>query len=59
MAFPTARVGYVTHDEEARIRDLLALLGNEDDPQKVTLLAAELGRLFAIEGKTCPPSDNQ
>jgi hypothetical protein len=34
--------------DEPRIRELVALIGSERDPQKVKMLAAELERLLTV-----------
>jgi hypothetical protein len=41
-------------DDEERIRELMALIDSEKDPQKVKMLAAELGRLLMVSGKSWP-----
>jgi hypothetical protein len=38
----------MTPEEEARIRVLPKLIEQEKDPEKVKVLAAELGRLLAL-----------
>ncbi len=39
----------MTPEERARIRQLPALIANENDPEKMKILAAELQRLLSIE----------
>jgi len=41
-------------DDEDRIRELVALIDSEKDPEKVKMLAAELGSLLTVSGKPWP-----
>ena len=44
----------MTSKDDARVRVLSKLLAEERDPEKVKLLADELGRLLTLPGKPRP-----
>jgi hypothetical protein len=43
------------HDEP-RIRELVELIREEKDSEKIKILAAELEQLLAVKDEPCPPS---
>lgn len=49
----------LTSEQEERIRELFKLITDERDPEKVQVLAGELGRLLMLEAPLRKPSDTQ
>jgi hypothetical protein len=41
----------ITPEEQARLRELPRLIAEENDPEKMKVLAAELERLLILEGR--------
>jgi DNA-binding NarL/FixJ family response regulator len=46
-------------EHEQRIRELFRLINDEKDPEKVQVLAGELGRLLTVQAPLRAPSDRQ
>ena len=51
---PIPKRNLMTPEEEARIRVLPKLIENEKDPEKVKMLADELGRLLMLARRPRP-----
>ena len=49
----------LTPEQEQRIRELFKLITDEKDPEKVQVLAGELGRLLTVQAPLRKPSDSQ
>ena len=49
----------LTPEQEQRIRELFKLITEEKDPEKVQLMAGELGRLLMVQAPLRKPSDTQ
>jgi DNA-binding NarL/FixJ family response regulator len=46
-------------EQEQRIRELFRLINDEKDPEKVQVLAGELGRLLTVQAPLRAPSERQ
>jgi DNA-binding NarL/FixJ family response regulator len=46
-------------EQEQRIRELFKLITEEKDPEKVQVLAGELGRLLTVQAPLRKPNDRQ
>jgi DNA-binding NarL/FixJ family response regulator len=49
----------LTPEQEQRIRELFKLITDEKDPEKVQVLAGELGRLLTVQAPLRKPSDRE
>jgi hypothetical protein len=48
-----------SEERQAHIREPPKLIADEKDPEKLTVLAAELGQLLSVESKPGPISDKK